>query len=208
MNENQENIYNDYLRAYAQFQNRPYRKRKNFTDMDKATLAALDKLERFFDQYKHIEPFTFFKASFDTTDKQYIRLEDFTKYSAITAYTRWSRGKYEQDVDSENALKSFMEGIAFIRDFIVKTNIRFSDYKNATNSIGVPWYIIHLNEQKISLYHLHFLKISFRNIKAEYHRMIMADFETAFDSTLQNYMRSEKMKDIANKAFEQLSKSY
>lgn len=207
VNDVQRDIYNDYLKAYAAFQGRPYRKRNDFSKADKGLLAALDKMERFFEQYKHIQPYLFFKATFDTTDKKYVKFEDFTKYSAVAAYSRWSRERNENNADSAEVLQSFKDGIVFIRDFVKEKGIKFSEYKRAVNPFGVPWFIIHLKEQRITVYHLHFLNVAPRDIALDYQEFVMMDFEGVFDKTKRNYENSVTMKEIGSKAADALLKN-
>lgn len=200
----QQEIYNDYLKAFANFQGRPYRKRKDFSKMKQTVTVALEKLERFFRQYKHIQPYNFFKATFDTTDKKYIGIEDFTKYSAITAYSRWCKERNGTDANDDEIVKSFMSGIIFIKKFCDKHGLTFQDYAKSINSAGVPWYIIHLKEQNITLYHLHLLDIRLHEISIDYQGLVMENFEESFDRTLVAYKRAEKIQEVVKAVRENL----
>lgn len=190
-------IYNAYLRASAEAKNRGFRKKKDPTfDMEKE--AVLDKLERFFGQYRHIQPYIFFKASYETLGVDFIPLKEFGKHKAIKIYTDYVKRKYENSADSEDVINSFKDGIRFINDFTKKNNLKFLDYRDAVNEIGVPYYLIHLQEQNISFYHMHLFGISAGSIPSDYAELISQNFFNIFLETQQKYLTSIKMKEIGN----------
>ena len=65
--------------------------------------------------------------------------------------------------------------------------------------MSVPWILIHLNEQKISFYHLHALDISRSQLQSDYIEMIFHDFDKVFSETKQKYISSNKLKELGNK---------
>ena len=77
MNEKQANIYNQYLKAIAKVNDRPYKLRKNFEKLDKDTLTTLYRLEVFFDQFKHVSPYIFFLAYLEIKELKYAKLSDY-----------------------------------------------------------------------------------------------------------------------------------
>lgn len=202
INENQAKIYNAYLKSLADHAGRPYRERQNFDKIDKGKLAALDKLERFFERYPHIQPYNFFKASFDECGVDFIKLEDFTKYKAVTIYGRKVRDMYESSADSKESIESFKSGIVFINDFTRRNGLSFGDYPNTVNKMGVPYYILHMKEQRISFYHLHIFDVELGSIPEDYRELIMTGFDVNYHKTKRNYLSSTTMKSIGDKVRE------
>lgn len=196
-------IYNAYLRAYAEANNRPYRKKKE-PDFDREKFGVLDKLERFFGQYKHIQPYIFFKASFETRQEKFIKMEDFLKQKAIKYYSDYVKRKYENTADDDDVIQSFKEGIVFINNFTKEHNLSFLDYRVAVNEIGVPYYMIHLQEQNISFYHLHLLAIPYNSIPEDYRELISENFDNVYLSTQQKYLTSSKMRLIGDKLMDRI----
>lgn len=199
MNETQQKIYNDYLKALADANNRPYRFRKDFSKLDDAICIILHRLELFFNQYKHISPYQFFKASLDYKGLKYLPLSDYIKHSAVMAYSKWSSAKYNEFVEDERFLEDFMQGLKFIYDFCLDSNITLKEYRTKTNNIGVHYMLIHLNEQKISFYHLHALNMSKNQFNSDYLHLTFNDFNEMFDKTKRQYINSKVIKQISNK---------
>lgn len=192
-------IYNHYLNALAEASNRPYKKRINFEKFSESDCECLKKLSLFFKKYKHIYPLNFFRAGFNITEEKYLPLVYFTKYKAITDYTKYVSSRYDSPADSKESLKSFKEGICFICDFLQKNNLSLNDYRTCINSYGCPWFAIHLKEQRISFYHLHVFGIKLTQIPEDYKELVCKSFDDKFKKTLNMYMTSCKMKEIGNK---------
>ena len=207
MNEKQQEIYNQYLKAIAKVNNRPYKLRKDFSKIDEDSKIILYRLELFFDKFSHIQPYNFFLAFLENKELKYASLDSYLKQSAIIAYSRHSKQKYDEYVDSEKSLEDFMQGARNIVAFCLENRLPTKDYRTAVNNSGVPWILIHLNEQKISYYHLHALDISRTNIKSDYTDIIFRDFDEMFSSTKQKYINSNKLKQLGNKIREKIERN-
>ena len=99
LEEVEKKIYNQYLRAQADKYKRPYMVRKDFSKMRDKEVLALQKLRIFFEQYKDVNPFQFFKACFKYELDAYPTLEYCTTVRASSLYVRHMRGKYYEGVD-------------------------------------------------------------------------------------------------------------
>lgn len=192
-------IYNHYLKSLAEASNRPYKKRINFDNFKAEDTAALKKLAVFFNRYKHIYPFNFFRASFSITGEKYLHLDYFNKYKAVANYSKYNSARYESSADSEESIKSFKEGIFFICSFLKKNGLKLSDYRTCVNQYTVPWFLIHLKSQRISFYHLHAFGIKLFQVPEDYKELVCGSFDEKFNKTLSSYMTSRKMKEIGNK---------
>lgn len=172
LDEQEQKIYNAYLRAIADKYKRPYKARKDFSKLREKDELQLKKLKLFFNEYKDVNPFQFFKAGFKYETNTYPTLEYFNTIRAARIYAKHIREKYYDDVDNIDSLKDFKEGILFIYNFIAENDLTLMDYKTCVNESGVPWCTIHLKRQNISFYHIHSLEIPIETFSEDYREMI------------------------------------
>lgn len=196
-------IYNHYLKALAEASGRPYKKRINFDNFKPADYEALKKLALFFNKYKHIYPFNFFRANFSITGEKYLQLDYFNKYKSIANYSKYNSARYELSADSDESINSFVEGVDFICSFLKKNKLKLSDYRTCVNQYTVPWFIIHLKAQRISFYHLHAFGIKLIQIPEDYKELVCSSFDEKFNKTLGTYMTSNRLKQLGNEISEQ-----
>ena len=196
LEETEQKIYNSYLRAQAEHHKRPYQLRKDFSKMRQKDVLQLKRLRLFFEQYRDVNPFHFFKAGFKYQTNVYPTLEYFNTLKAARVYSKYIKQKYYQDVDNIESLKDFKDGILFIYGFLQEKDISLLDYKTCVNENGVPWCVIHLKQQNISFYHLHCLQIDDQMFPVDYRNLITDDFEKVWENTKQDYLKSKKMKQI------------
>lgn len=199
LDEVEQKIYNTYLRALAQRHGRPYKARKDFTNMREKDELQIKKLKLFFDQYRDVNSFQFFRAGFKYETNTYPTLEYFNTLRATRIYAKHMRQKYNEDVDNHENIKDFKEGILFIYGFIQDKDITLADYKTCVNESGVPWCIIHLKQQNISFYHIHALEIKSEIFPIDYRQMITDEFEKVWEDTKQQYLGSKVMREIGTK---------
>lgn len=204
LSEIQKSIYNDYLKALAKANNRAYKPRKDFSKIDEETSVSLYRLELFFAQFKHINPYNFFIASFKYRAVNFLTLGDFLKHSAVIAYSRYNKQKYDDFIDSEESLNNFVQGFKHIVAFCLENNLPTKSYRTSINNMYVPWVLIHLNEQKISFYHLHALDVSKEMLSTDYLELLFNDFDKMFQETKEKYNNSNKLKELGNKLREKI----
>lgn len=195
----EQKIYNIYLRAQADYHKRPYTPRKDFSKMRNKDVLQLKKLRLFFDQYKDVNPFVFFKAGFVYETGTYPTLEYYNSLKATRVYSKFIRKRYDNDVDNNDSIKDYKDGILFIYNFISEKGISLSDYKTCVNESGVPWFVIHLKQQNISFYHIHTLELSIEMFPYDYREMITEKFNDLFYYTRRLYLDSRIMKEIGTK---------
>ena len=79
LTERQKEIYNYYLKALGSIKERGSKGRKNFDDFDNTQKLVLQKLERFFNTYKHISPYIFFRNVLLYNKRDYMDISEFIK---------------------------------------------------------------------------------------------------------------------------------
>lgn len=199
LTEQEKKIYNSYLRAMAEKYKRPFMSRKDFSKMRQKDVLQLKKLSLFFQQYKDINPFHYFKAGFKFQVGTYPTLQYFNTLKATRIYSKYMRQKYNQDIDNVDSVKDFKQGILFIYNFIADNDLTLMDYKTCVNDYGVPWCVIHLKRQNITFYHIHALEIPIGIFPEDYRQMITQDFESTFYQTQKNYQMSKIVRQIGLK---------
>lgn len=199
MTDIQKGIYNQYLKAIAKVNNRPYKLRKDFEKLEEELKAVLYRLELFFNKFNHIDPYNFFLAYLEYREIKFANLSDYLTQKAIIAYSKHNKNKYDEYVDSNKSLEDFVQGFKNIVAFCLSNNLPTKEYRMAVNNINVPWILIHLNEQKISYYHLHALDISRTELNSDYIEILFHDFDKVFQETKQKYISSNKLKELGNK---------
>lgn len=192
-------IYNYYLKALAEKGNRPYKKRTNFDKITPELKEQIVKLEYFFQRYNNIYPLNFFKAGFESSVEDYLPIDFFNKYKATVKYTEWYNKKNNIATDSDESVKSFMEGVIYICQFCESNNLHLREYRTAVNELGVPWFLLHLQSKAISFYHLHALNISTAQVPSEYKNIAIPGFDEKFYSTKRMYTMSTKLKNVGEK---------
>lgn len=192
-------IYNLYLKALGEKQNRPYTPKKDFSNLTESVIVTLKKLALFFENYKDVNPSLFFRAGFKHEDRNFLELSFFTSLKASRLYSKYVREKYVNSVDNEESVKDFKDGIIFIYDFMKDNDFTLSDYVNGRNESGVPWFVIHLKKQNISFYHIHALDINLDKFPADWRELLIEDFEDIFFATKRNFENSLVMKKIGSK---------
>ena len=192
-------IYNLYLKALGEKQNRPYTPKKDFSNLTDGVIVTLKKLALFFENYKDVNPSLFFRAGFKHEDRNFLELSFFTSLKASRLYSKYVREKYVNSVDNEESVKDFKDGIIFIYDFMKDNDFTLSDYVNGRNESGVPWFVIHLKKQNISFYHIHALDINLDKFPADWRELLIEDFEDIFFATKRNFENSLVMKKIGSK---------
>lgn len=192
-------IYNAYLRCIGEAKGRPWSKRKSLEGLDKAKAMDLARLERFFAQHRHIDPYDFFRASFVETEEAFLPLSHFNTRKAVAAYSRYEKRLNRMDADSDEVVESFVKGVQFVYNFTRGEGRNFKDYPSMHTDAGAPWFMVHLKEQKISLYHLHFFGVPFEAVPRDYMEIIMENFEDAFVLTRMKYLNSNRLRELGEK---------
>lgn len=200
LTENQQKIYNLYLKHLALSQNRPYNKRKDFSNISDDIKTDLVKLDLFFQRNPEINEDLFFKSGFANLTNSYLHLGFFHTYIAVKSYSKFIKERYNTFIDSDESVNDFIEGLKFIINFVRENKIKLHDYPKITNDKGIFQYLIHLKKQYISLYHLHAFHLKLSDLyEDEILNIYLEDFKKKFFETQRQYNYSKRLKNIGNK---------
>jgi hypothetical protein len=146
----QEKIYNIYIKNLRE--GLPYKKRKNFDDLNENIKMFLEKLEIFFKKHPHLDIESFFKApSVIYKDKKYPNLSFFTSRSAIKTYSIYNKVKENQN--PENQIEEIKKSLIFIGSFCIKHKVQLDNYLHLMQGV-IPIWLDHYRKKQINIYSL------------------------------------------------------
>lgn len=193
----EQTIYNTYLIASRKAKNKPFKLRKDFSDIGDENFILLKKLGVFFNHNKNISVSDFFWAPYEVYSKnEYFDLGFYTTRKAIVAYTQYIRQKETQDADSDGCVDDCKQALKSIYNYCVDNNITLNDYINST--LPIPPFLTHLKEHKINFYVLHGLEAD-RNIKQiepELLDFYCKDFYNIYQKTRTKFITSTRLKTV------------
>lgn len=166
----EEHIYNIFLKTQRQQNNKPYKTRKNFQNLEDHKKVLLKKLSCFFHKFKHLDVEKFFIAPYSVyRDETYFDLQYFTTLKAIKAYALYQAQQSALDPDTPEQLINIQQSLIFLNNFCRDNNILLQNY--ITTILGTqPAFLLHLKEHKVNFYTLFGLTgfwNKFRNIDAD-----------------------------------------
>lgn len=152
LSENQKKIYNLFLRSFRSNNNKPYKLKKNFSDVEKDTtkILYLQKLENVFIKYPSFFNNFYFDAPYKIyKDETYFSLKFYSSLKGIS--TCISYLKTLQQGDPEHQFDYFKDSYRFIAQYCEQNNLTLDQYtKNC--KVSQNDCLIHLKEHKISWY--------------------------------------------------------
>lgn len=150
----QKHIYNCYLSSLARGNNRPFRAREDFSDLQKDKAAALVRLEAFFSKHPHISVALFMDAPYKVySDKKYYTLDFYLSPIAFKTYFLYLNLLDNQSPDTPENLEAIKRGIIFIKEFCLKNKTPFTEYLNHSEQVTYSW-CRHLMDQNITIYNI------------------------------------------------------
>lgn len=196
----QKRIYNSHLAISRKMRDKPFRIRKDFSDMDQTKIDQLAALERFFNSYQNIKIDDYFTAPyviFEDTD--YFDLDFFLSSKAKKAYSQYMKKIEMDDPDSEDSLRRLVDSLKFIKNFCKERGLTLTEYPLYIEE-SLPNIIEHLKNHHINMYALHALGVSKIEVENRILDFIFSDFWITFQKTKNKFFLSKKMKDLAKKA--------
>ena len=201
LSESQKSVYNVWLKNIARLKNRPYRKRENFDDLEPDVLTAMLKLDSFFNRNPELNIEIYFQAASDYYNEKgiYPELKLFLAFGLLKIYKRFIKRRDGLSVESDEIVSDFTEGMKFIVSYLKENGKKLEDYKTLTNEAGIPLYLLHLKQQKILMYHLHFFEINPLIYGDEILNIYVDEFRRRFYDTRRQYVFSTRIKQIVEK---------
>jgi hypothetical protein len=200
-----EQIYNSYLYHSRAAVGKPFKARRDFSKMSEEQLSSLDRIERLFRSYRHINIDDFIRAGFKMQPGiKFIKLSFFHSAKAKKCYTLYMKEKELISPDSKDNKVLFdtcKESIKNIYLYCKSRNITLDQYKYDKDG-ATPTILLHLKEHKVNLYTLHGLEIDyiFRECDKELLYFIFSsDFDDYYRKSRDTFIKSKELKEYIRK---------
>lgn len=200
-------LYNKHLAVSRSLKNKPFRIKKDFTDIvDTDKHKFLKRISVFFKKHSSVDPDTFFKAPYMLyPDVEYFGLDFFSTMRAIKSYTLYKKQIFIQDPDSQ--IESVKDSLRFIANFCIEKRIQFYQYSNFRLSDTFAW-LAHYKENKINIYSIMEYQNTYSSVKSlseDIQHMFAKDFIENFQTLHSNYNNSTHLKKYMQKAIPAIS---
>ena len=174
ISDQQKHIYNLYLRALRVNNDKPFRPKKNFADVEKKpeVLLQLENIAKRFAQFPHLCNNAYFDAPYKvySNDKTaYYGLDFYAKHKALTTCITYLK---ILEMASPKEQKTFIkESFTFIANFCVDKRITLDEYCNYKSVVQLDCFK-HLKEHRLSWYVI----FSIPNFYSKLHAMPSDEF--------------------------------
>ena len=180
MTEFEKYIYNAHLACSRKRQNKPYKYRNNFNNVDASTKLYLYKLSKFFNSHKNVSINNFFNAPHVIyADNQYYDLSFYLSLKSVKIYKEYISKLHREGVNSDETKVFFKNSAKFVVKFCNQSSISFKDYityKPAGAPINI--FIQHLKHGNVSIYFLNMypnFESEYNKIDAELREFVLSD---------------------------------
>jgi len=202
----QKRIYNSHLAISRKMRDKPFRIRKDFSDMDQTKLDRLASLERFFNSYQNIKIDDYFAAPYAIfEDDDYFDLDFYLTSKAKKAYSQYMKKIEMDDPDSESSLNRLVDSLKFVKNFCKEKNLTLKEYPLYIED-ALPNMIDHLKNHHINMYALHALGVTKIEVENRILDFIFSDFWISFQKTKNKFYLSKKMKEFSKQAIDKITK--
>ena len=208
ISEKEKSIYNAFLIANRKSKNKPFKLRKNFSNLDPEITVYIKRLKMLFERNSSIDLDTYFQAPYVIYGKdEYFDLKFYTTRRALKCYTSFVREREKQDPDSAEMVDRCKACCAFVYNYCLTNNITLDEYKASTNN-NIPLALQHLKEHKINFYTLHGLECEkkIKEIGIDLLDFFVSDFIITMNETRINFMKSQRLKDVVRKSLAIINK--
>jgi len=154
MTQFEKHIYNTYLATSRTSQNKPFKLRKDFDNLDESKYIAIKRISSFLKRFPHIKIEDYFKAPYQIySDETHFPLDYFASLKATKAYTLFQKKLVNMDPDSDDQLTSIKQSLVFIYNFCFENKINPKNYIDHKTKNEYS-FVLHLKEHKVNIYTL------------------------------------------------------
>lgn len=207
LTELEKHLFNKHLAVSRSERNKPFRIRKDFTDVvDTDKHKFLKRISVLFQKHPEINPDLFFKAPYKLyPDVQYFGLDYFSTMRAVKAYTTYKKQVFLQDPDSQ--IEQVRDSLKFIAHFCIENNLYFHQYPYHRTTDLFTW-MQHYKQNKINAYSVMEFPNIFSSVKSlaeDIQKIFVSEFVEQFQNLYSSYNKSQELKPYIQKAIPVLS---
>lgn len=200
-------LFNKHLAVSRSERNKPFRIRKDFTNIANTDKHKfLKRLSILFQKHPEINPDLFFKAPYKLyPDVQYFGLDYFSTMRAVKAYTTYKKQVFIQDPDSQ--IEQVKDSLKFIAHFCIENNLYFHQYPYHRTTDLFTW-MQHYKQNKINAYSVMEFPNIFSSVKSlaeDIQKIFVSEFVEQFQNLYSSYNKSQELKPYIQKAIPVLS---
>lgn len=200
-------LFNKHLAVSRSERNKPFRIRKDFTDIANTDKHKfLKRLSVLFQKHPEINPDLFFKAPYKLyPDVQYFGLDYFSTMRAVKAYTTYKKQVFIQDPDSQ--IEQVKDSLKFIAHFCIENNLYFHQYPYHRTTDLFTW-MQHYKQNRINAYSVMEFPNIFSSVKSlaeDIQKIFVSEFVEQFQNLYSSYNKSQQLKPYIQKAIPVLS---
>ena len=192
-------LYNTFLITARKAKNKPFKVRKDFSEMDSSNLLFLRKLKIFFNKFSWVDPEIYFRAPYEIyPDEEWFGLDYYITQKAIKAYTLYMKKLRIQSPTTDEQLEFIKKSLKYITEFCVKEKITLKEYIIERRGISYEW-MRHIAKNYISIY----IIMGFPNIfdmvtgvPKDESELLLGDFIKEFGNIKQRYEAAPKAKNM------------
>lgn len=150
LNDFEQRVYNEHLKATRTAAGKPYKLRKDFSDIDPSVELYAQRIARLLRKFSHISHTDYFQAPFAVYGgDEHFDLKYYTSPRAMKAYTLYMQQEVNTDPDAPHVLQRVLTGLQHLSNFC-KANSMSIDVYPAHMTNSMPTFLVHLKERKIT----------------------------------------------------------
>ena len=196
----QQHIYNTHLKISRTSQDKPYKRRKDFSKFDEDKAIILNRLEIFFNNHNSVNIEDYFLAPYKLFDDcEYYPLDFYTSIKSMKYYRDYMAKLEIMSPDTDDALLRLRDSLKFIKEFCSEKGLTLESYVGYSEGV-TPMVLTHLKEHNINFYALHALKLTNIGVESDILDIAFSNFWKVFQTTRTKYLTSKRMKKLGEKA--------
>lgn len=150
LTDHEQQIYNEHLRTSRVSAGKPYKLRKDFSDIDPSIELYVKRVGRLLHKFKHISTTDYFEAPYKVYgDDNRFDLKFYTSPRALKAYTLYMQQEVCTDPDTPAVLQRVAKALQYLSNFCKSHQIHVDDYAQHTTN-NFPTFLMHLKERKLT----------------------------------------------------------
>lgn len=194
-------LYNKHLSTYRRLKNKPFKFKKNFTDIENTDKHKhLTRIATLFKKHRELNIDVYFEAPYKLyPDVEYFGLDYYSTLRAVRSYTLYKKTLFLQDPDSQ--LEDVKDSLSFITKFCIQQKILLHQYPFFRQTDTFAW-LTHYKENKINIYSImEFSNVvsSVQTLAEDIQRMFVKDFVEQFKSLHLLYIKSQLLRPYLKK---------
>ena len=194
----EKNIYNTYLKVSRE--TKGYKPRKNFNNLDDAKYVLLKKISKTLRNRK-IDPILFFKAPYNMYTEQFVPLDYYGTFKAISTYKKYTTEIELTKPDDPFNITRLRNSFKFVYQKCAENNLSTcKEYLDLQSGI-YPDFILDLKKDNVSYYCLLALEVSETkiNLEKDIVEFACSSFYNTLSSLRSRYTFSKKIKPLGIK---------